>query len=415
MTNTIKTLHSSGLRLISHYIPDSPTIALNIFVNAGSRFENSSNNGVAHFFEHMIFKGTQKRPLPNEIFYELELIGAEANAFTDKEYTTYVIKILKANFEKGVEILFDAFLHSLLDDKEVEKERRVIKEEMKMYEDDPSTFADEKFISNLYPYDSYGYDIVGTSQTLENINSSVIRDFYKNHYFFENTVIVASGDIEHSKLESLVNKYFDISRYSHGSVNNIPFMDKSFIEPRKIYKRDIQQSQFRLGTYTYSHSDINRFKALVALSILGYGAGSKLFVEVREKRGLVYGIYSTPINWSQSGYISITAGLMAERINMVENICFEEMQKMADGGFSDRDITRAKEQAKSSLLMNLDTNSNWVWTLGYSECVYNESFNIYEYIKNIDNVVREDILLASQTLISSKWQGTYVIPRDYDL
>jgi predicted Zn-dependent peptidase len=402
------TTHKSGLRLITHTMPDSPSVSLNIFVHTGSRYENAENNGVAHFFEHMVFKGTTLRPSPEQIAFELESIGAEVNAGTDREFTTYYIRVLKPNIEKGAEILFDAFLHSLLVEEETDKERGVIFEEMKMYQDDPSYFAEELFTSNIYPVDPYGRSVLGTVETLKNLNSDAIRDFFQKNYCFENTVIAAAGNIKHEELESLVDRYFDTHSYVHGNDLEIPYVDNNFTQETDIYKKDIQQAQFRMGTYTVSHFDPDKYKISVATDILGNGLSSKLSVEIREKLGLAYTIGAESEHWSKSGYMTIGAGLAPENIETVQKICIREMNKISNGELSLADLNRAKELAKSSILMNLDTTENWVMFLGLQECIYKKIETIDEIVKKFDEVSIEDVVKVMQMLTNQKWHTTVV-------
>ncbi|MEI7603573.1 MAG: pitrilysin family protein [bacterium] len=405
-SHTTKTTHKSGIRLVTHNIPDTPSVYISIFVHTGSRFETADNAGIAHFFEHMVFKGTTKRPSPHQIFYDLEMIGAEANAVTSQEFTAYFIKVLKQNLESGFEILSDAFLHSLFIEEEVDKERGVIKEEIKMYEDDPSEYATDQLVENLYPNDQYGRNIAGTIDGMNKLNGQMIKDFYKSHYFAENTVIVAAGDITHSQLEELIDRYF--SEYPHGEYHEPEFTPEPFTSSEMVYTKDVQQAQLRMATYSVPFSDPDRYKISVATSVLGSGAGSRLFIEVREKLGLAYNIYAYNNHWSQSGYVAIDAGLMPDKIETVKNIVLKEIKNLSDGDFTDNDLHRAKELYKASLLMNMDTTDSWTWFLGKYECLYGNMYTIDEVIKGIDDVTRDDIISVMSKLAVSNWHTTVV-------
>lgn len=406
--NTEISTHKSGLRLVTHNMSDAPAVSLHIFVHTGSRYENLTINGVAHFFEHMVFKGTPTRPSPEQIAFELESIGAEVNAGTDREFTTYFIKVLKSNLEKGAEILFDAFLHSSLTEEEVNKERLVIKEEIKMYEDDPSSFTDELAISNIYPNDLFGRSVLGSDATLNNLTSHTIRDFFNRTYFFENTVIVAAGSISNQELGALIDKYFDVSAYSHGTDIEIDYTDTGFSTEESIYKKDIQQAQLRLSTHTVNYNDPKKYKYSVATDILGEGMGSKLFVEIREKLGLAYNISVAHETWSKSGFFMIALGLMSENVETAKTICFREIEKLANGEFTEADLHRAKELSKSSILMNMDTTDNWAMLLGIQETVYKKIEPIENIIRKIDEVNMPDVKDIMKELFSRPWQSTVV-------
>lgn len=403
---TTKTTNSKGLRIVSHLMPDTPAVYIGIYVHTGSRFEDSTNAGVAHFFEHMVFKGTEKRPTPYQVFYDLEKIGAEANAMTGQEYTCYYIKVLKQNLENGFEILSDAFLHSKLDEAEVTKEREVIKEEIKMYEDDPSEYASDQLLENMYPEDQYGRNIAGTISGMDQLDGEKIRNFFNAHYFCENTVIAAAGEITHEELENLVNKYF--SEYKQGKYAEPVFVDSKFTNPEVTYTRDMQQAQFRMATYSVPFTDPDKYKLSVATAVLGSGAASKLFIEVREKLALAYNIYAYNYCWSKSGTLIIDAGLKKDNVKQVEEVVLQEIKKLADGDFTDDDIIRAKELSKSSLLMNMDTTDSWGHKLGKEETIYNQITDIPMIITKIDEVTREDIIKVMTKFSQADWHKTIV-------
>lgn len=409
--NTTRTTHKSGLKLISHLMPDVPAVTFNIFVHTGSRFEDAENAGVAHFFEHMVFKGTQKRPSPIQVMYELESIGAEVNAFTSQEYTCYYLKVLRENLDQGVDILTDAFVHSLLVEEEMDKERNVIKEEKKMYEDDPSSFADDMMLENLYPTDRYGRDIIGSYKTLDAINSNVMKDFIKKHYNYENTSIVVAGNVTHEQVEALVDKYFDFDSYTHGVHDPITYTQQKFEQAEYIFEREIQQTQLRLSTYgvPFMHEDMYRY--IISMAILGDGFGSKLSNEVREKRGLAYSIYGYSSHWSRAGHITIGAGLQRDKVDEVKQITKDEIHKLAEGDFTPEDLQRAKEVYKAGILMNMDTTNSWVWYLGLRDCIYNDKTDIKDIIHMIDEVNHEDVVRIMKKLESAEWMTTLVVPK----
>ncbi len=393
----------NGLRVITYPMPNVYSVTTGIWVATGSRYEEKHLNGISHFLEHMLFKGTEKRSA-KEIVEAMESVGGMMNAFTSKEHTCYYTKSLSENFSLSMELLADMYLHSTFLKEEFDKEKNVILEEISMYEDSPEDVAHELFDRIIWPENSYGWPIIGNLQTVGDMTRDDLYQYYKSVYVPENTVIVVAGNITREQVLQEVDKYF---RNFKGSYNHIlgsqpvPQAGQSFVH------KDIEQMHLCIGVPGVSTTDPDLYKVLLLANALGGGASSRLFQAAREERGLTYSIYSFHNGYTQAGEFLCYAATTPAKMSEVVEVISKQLSNIVKKGFTKDEIERSKQQLKGSLLMSLENSSSVMSRLGKSELSYGKIITIEENVQKLLAVTADEVndmakkLLEPQKLIYS--------------
>jgi len=347
----------NGLRLITIPMPQVESVTLMVGVGAGSRYETKRVNGLFHFIEHMAFKGTKKRPSFLDISSEVESVGGVYNAGTNRELTSYFIKLAAKHQKIAFDILSDMLLNSLYDAKEIEREKGVIIEELNMYEDTPTRRAWELFFRLLYGDNSMGRDIGGKKENIRQIKRKDFLKYINRLYFPRNMVVVAVGKVNEEKAKQLAKRYFSqLDRKGKKQTKAIKISQKR-AKSKLTYKKT-EQAHFCLGVpgYWYSHPD--RFVLSVLAAIIGGGASSRLFIEIRERRGLAYYVRGVPDFFTDSGYFLARAGVRLKKIDEAIKVCLNEFGKISLKKVSDKELVRAKEMIKGNLILALEDSRN---------------------------------------------------------
>ena len=394
----------NGLKLITAPILNTEAVTVLILLPVGSRYESKNLNGASHFIEHMMFKGTRKRPSNLLIAKELDAIGAEYNAFTAKDLTGYWVKLDKDFLEKGVEILADILFNSIFDQNDFEKEKGVILEEIKMYKDNPLLFIDDLFEQTIYGDHPLGWLISGEEENIKNFNRQTILDFKNRYYQVNQMLIVIAGNIKNKTTVEIIKKSFG----RQSSLRKRKSVFKKFLKTKqkgpnfKKLSKDVQQIQLALGfpAYSYFHPNLD---ALNLLSIiLGGNMSSRLFTEVRVKRGLAYFIKTDLNVYQDTGNFVIRAGVDGERVVEAIKVILEELRKIRDQGVDDEELNRAKNFYEGKLSLNLEDSAEVAAWYAKQEMLIGKILTPEAKIAKIKKVQLKDIQAVAKEIIQPK-------------
>lgn len=398
-----KRVLENGLRLITIPMPSFESATVMVMVGAGSRYETPKNNGISHFLEHMAFKGTKKRPSAMEIASLIDGIGGEFNAFTSKEITGYFVKASKDHVELCLDVLSDMLQNSKLDKLEIEKERGVILEEINLYEDTPSRKIGDVYESLLYKDTPMGWDIAGRKEVIKTITREDFVDYMQSLYSAHNITVVVAGGIEVKKTEELVEKYFaKMPRFD--TVRYIPLVENQVKPDLYIKHKTTEQVHIGVGFRTVPINSSEKHALSVLSSILGGGMSSRLFSEVREKRGLAYYVRTGSESYQDAGNLVSTAGLDPKRVEEGIAVIIEEYSKFSKGkaNITKQELAKAKEYLKGHLVLELE-DSRFVAAFYAQEELLEEKVETpEELLKEIDKVTLDQIeAVAKKYFVSS--------------
>ncbi|AUD14081.1 MULTISPECIES: pitrilysin family protein [unclassified Planococcus (in: firmicutes)] len=377
----------NGLRIVSEHIPHFRSVAVGVFVNTGSRDERPEENGITHFIEHLLFKGTEKRSA-KDIAREFDRIGGDLNAYTSKEYTCYYAKVLDHHAPLAVEVLADMFFNSVMDPVEIDKERLVVKEEISMTEDMADDDVHEQLWRVMYPDNAIGAPILGTVETLDRFSRQQILDYMERHYTPSNTVISVAGHIEGKLLSQIESLFGSFERKSPENAHVMP----TFVPGQSIKHKETEQAHICLGYPGLSLKDDQLFALAVLNNIIGGSMSSRLFQEIREDRGLAYSVYSYHSAYSDHGTLAIYGGTADHQVGEVEELIRTSLQRMREGDISDLEITDSREQLKGNLLLGLESTGSRMSRNGKYELLHGKHQSADDIIHLIDAVEREHVL-----------------------
>lgn len=387
---------NNGITFVHDFMPDVETVSVKISVKTGSRNETIENNGISHFLEHMAFKGTTNRNA-KQIAFDFESIGADFNAYTSKEITSYYSKTLKEYTEKSLEILVDMFENSIFDKEELERERGVILQELAMTNDTPDDIIYDYYQSAAFSNQAFGRSIIGTADNIKHFKKEDFLDYIEKNYTNENIVLSVSGNIDYQKMEDLANKYF-----SKNNSNKQKQIEKAHYTSGCFKKeKDLEQVQCIMGFEGLAANDNKKFIMSVMNHILGSGMSSRLFQEIREKRGLCYSIYSFNDATFETGSFQIYTAVEPDKVNQAIAAIVEEL-KMMTNTVNTSELERAKVRLKSSILMSME-NTNYRATRNANNLVfYGKIETPEEIINSINSVSIEDVKHLLKQIISEK-------------
>jgi len=377
-----KTTLDNGLRVLSYNIPQANSFALGLFVNSGSREDFQNHEGIAHFLEHSVFRRT-KGKTSKKISQEFENLGAYTNAFTTKETICFYVRALPDNFQKIIKLLYDITINPIFLDKDIDKERKIINEELKSYYDDPEELILDYSDEIIFRNSNLSHPIIGTEQSLLNINKDELERFHQLHLNAKNLIISIVSNIEHDKIIDIINKIFKLK-------NNSIFNNNRSISTYKpenlIVEKDYAQNHFLFSTRSCKFSDNEKY-ALSALSfLLGEGNSSILNYSLREKFGLVYSVYSNLQFYSDTGVFSIYAGSENKNIDRIKSIIENEFYKLSQKQFSEKELNLAKQQLKASAIMSIENFSDLMQDIAKNEMMNQQYLNTNEIFNKIDEI-----------------------------
>ncbi len=381
--------YGSGLRVITEEMPGTRSVAFAFWVGIGSRDERPAIAGSSHFLEHLLFKGTKTRSA-RQIAEAFDAVGGDLNAFSAKEYTCYYCRVLDRDLPMAVEFMADMLQNSEIAKVDVEAERLVILEEIHMHDDDPGDLIHDLFAETLWGAHPLGRPVLGTRETIGSISRDQIRGFYRRHYTSPRFVVAAAGNLKHEELCGLLER--PEARPKVRSAGGVPRV----LPARLVRNRKTEQAHICVGTSAFSRRDPERFAFGVVNSVLGGGMSSRLFQEVREKRGLAYSVYSYHSMFAETGMFAAYAGTTPSKAEEVLRIVRGQIEDVAAGGLTDEELARAKGHMKGSLVLSLEDTSGRMSRIGKSEVAQGEILSVDELLQRVDSVTREEAERAAR-------------------
>lgn len=395
----IKQQYASGLRSLSVLSKDTEAVTVMFLVAVGSRYESDAESGLAHFVEHTLFKGTPSRPTSKQIGMEIESLGGSSNAFTSYDYTGYYIKSPALNFAKSFEILADIFQHSQFKQEELDKERGVIIEEIRMYEDKPQTKLNEEWLHNFFQGNTLAKDIAGTIESVKAMQREQFLQFIEKHYYGQNVLLVVAGNVEQAEVEKLVAQHCGEIKprgeRAASAFGKFSF-DANKVEKQLKITKDVEQTHLIIGGLGLEREHPDRFALNVANTILGSGFGSKLFQVIRDELGLAYYVYSSLTQFSDTGLFAVGMGVDSRRVDEALAAAKKEILAVAAGEFDQAEFERAKNFLLGGLVTDLETSEDLAMFYGMQELLQQEKLTLDEVRDRIMAVQIGDITRVAQ-------------------
>ena len=401
----------NGLTIIGEEIPYVKSISLGVWINAGSRIEDEEISGVSHFIEHMLFKGTRNRT-SKQIASEIDNLGGQINAFTSKECTCYYVKLLDSHIDIGIDVLSDMILNSKFNEDDLDKERSVIIEELKMYEDSPEDLAYDLLTENIYKNDPLGMNIIGTEESLNRLNREKLLDYFNKYYVPNNSVIAISGNFNFDEIINKIEEKFKV--WKKRDVN-VDIKKAEFKSCFLTKNKDIEQVNLAMSLEAVPiESDKEVYALAVINTVFGGSISSRLFQKIREEKGLVYSIYSSQSLYRKCGELGIFASMSNEHLKEVYESIIEEIKIIKKYYLTDQEIKESKEQLKGSYILGLESTSRRMMSIGRALLLNNKVESTDDILKSIDNVDRETVKIVIDKIFNLDKLGVCIVGRDVE-
>ena len=390
-----KSVLPNGLTVISEQIESVRSVSIGVWIKTGSRFEKMKTNGIAHFLEHMVFKGTKRRSAL-KIAQSLEILGGSLNAFTGKEVTCYYAQSLDIHLKQAIEVLSDMLCNSIFSEKEIAKEKMVIVEEIKAVKDTPEDYIFDIFQEKLFPNCTLGSPILGTENSISRFNRQELISYWQKFYSSSNTIITAAGNVQHDKLVQLIEKYFNLPETN----NNIrsSAVNKSEYNSYEIHQ-PINQAHLCMGSIGIPYTSKMRYPLLLLNTYLGGGMSSRLFQKLREKNGLAYSVYSFIDFYKDTGLFGVYIGTDEKKFGKAKKLLIQELDAASQKRLSESTLTKLKNQLKGNIVIGFENTSRRMSQLAKNEIYLGKNIDINDIINNIDGVTSEDIFNVAQQII----------------
>ncbi|HNV70445.1 MAG TPA: pitrilysin family protein [Candidatus Ozemobacteraceae bacterium] len=399
---------SNGVQVAAESFDNVQSVSIGFFFKSGVLYEKLERLGASHFIEHMLFKGTKKRS-PKDIARQFDRIGGHLNAFTSKDYCCYYARVVKDNLDEAVEVLADMVCNSTFDKTELERERGVILEEIKMYEDSPDELIHELLGLSLWHNSPLGRPILGTSATVGGMTRTQIVEIYERQYVAENLMVCAAGNVDWTRLLKLLTKH--LSGLRTGNFRSRKEIPEPCYEV-KIFQKEIEQVHVALGAPGTSYGDSRRYALTLLNTVFGGGMSSRLFQEIREKRGMAYSVYSYHTAFRDSGIFAIYAGTSLEHLQRVLDLVHKEVEKVAKHGLNKTELAEAKQQIRGNLLIGMESTTNRMNRL-VTEFLYDfPPQNPTSAIEPYMAVTQADIIEVAREILNEKRMAMTVISPD---
>ncbi|TRZ38676.1 insulinase family protein [Niallia circulans] len=395
----------NGVRIVLENIPTVRSVAIGVWIGTGSRNEDEKNNGVSHFLEHMFFKGTKTRNA-REIAESFDSIGGQVNAFTSKEYTCYYAKVLDTHSDFALEVLADMFFHSTFEEGELKKEKNVVYEEIKMYEDTPDDIVHDLLSQAVYEKHPLGYPILGTEETLSTFNGDTLREYMFDHYTPENTVISIAGNITEAFIAE-VEKYF--GAFEAGKSEAV-ISAPAFHTNRVSRKKETEQAHLCLGYEGLKVGHEDMYSLISLNNILGGSMSSRLFQDVREQKGLAYSVFSYHSSFQDSGIVTIYGGTGAKQLDELYETIQTTLETLKRDGITEKELANSKEQLKGSLMLSLESTNSRMSRNGKNELLLGKHHTLDEIIAKIDKVSNADVNKMAHQIFTDSYSVSLISP-----
>ena len=393
----VRDVLDSGLRLITESMPHVRSVTIGVWLTRGSRHESDERSGIAHFVEHMLFKGTDTRTA-EDIAQSIDSIGGQLDAFTAKEYASYYIKVLDEHLPLAVDLLSDIVLRPAFVADEIEREKKVILEEIKMVEDTPDDLVHELFTQYFWEGHPLGRPILGSKETVEALTRDALREYFAGAYVGSNIIISAAGNFEHAQVRELVESAFGGVVAQGEPLNGTP---PAVMSPAITKTKELEQSHICLGTSCYPQKHDDRYVTYILNTVLGGSMSSRLFQNVREKRGLAYSVFSGISAYRDAGNLTIYAGCANDAVEEVVDLCVAELRGLKQAPVSDSELRRAKDHLKGSLMLSLENTASRMSHLARQEIYFERHFGLDETLAGVESVTAQDVQRVADDLFSN--------------
>ena len=401
-----KELLKNGIRLVTEEIPYVNSVSIGLWVKVGSRYESLNNNGISHFIEHMLFKGTKKRSA-KEIANSIDKIGGQLNAFTAKECTCFYAKVLDSHFDIALDVLADMFFNSNFSSEEIDKERGVVIEEINMYEDSPEDLVHDLFSQAVWSGNPLGMSILGTEKSLANLSKERILDYFNENYIPQNIVISVVGNFKHADVVEKIKEYFEKAEHKDGEAAHI-IMPR--FEPEYTLKSKVtEQVHLCMGFNGVDIKSKAYYPMLILNNVFGGAMSSRLFQKIREDRGLAYSVFSYPSSFEDCGLFSIYAGSKPDNLESVAELIMEEIRTIKKTGITGEELYDSKEQLKGSYTLGLESTSGRMISIGKSELLLERIFYPAEILERIDAVDMDSVNNIIKHIFDTDSMGAAII------
>jgi predicted Zn-dependent peptidase len=386
----------NGLRLLTERMPHVRSVSIGVWLARGSRHEPQEQSGIAHFVEHMLFKGTDTRSA-EDIAQTIDSIGGQMDAFTAKEYASYYLKVLDEHLPLAVEVLADIVMRPRFSPDDLDREKKVVLEEIKMVEDTPDDLVHELFTESFWENHPLGRPILGTKDTVEALDVDVLRKYFSSSYTAPNLIIAATGNITHEQVRDLITRAFDGLPTTTEPITDAP----PTVVPRIIIRnKELEQSHVCLGAAGYRQDHVDRYSSYVMNTVLGGSMSSRLFQNVREKRGLAYAVFSGLSAYRDAGSMTIYAGCANDAVSELIDVVVAELRRIKDESMPESELRRAKDHLKGSLMLNLESTSSRMSHLARQEIYFDRQFGLDETLEGVERVTADDIQRVARDLFS---------------
>jgi len=403
-----KSVLDNGIRVVSESIPHVRSVSIGIWADVGSRDESVSQNGISHFIEHMVFKGTKKRSV-RDIAQSLESLGGYLNAFTTKEQTCFYARVLDTNVPEAMDVLSDILLHATFKEQELEKEKLVVIEELKNAEDDPEDIIHDYFEKALFPDHALGFPIIGTEKNLRGFKREDLFSHVKAHYQPSRIVVAAAGKVDHDRLVKLAVKHLEQPSRRTSQRNRPPGPTRVTRPLKREYPRPINQAHICMGTVGYSIHHKDRYPLMVLNALLGEGMSSRLYQTIREKHGYAYSVYSFVNLLSDTGLFGAYIGTDKKNIDNSIRLVHKELRRLKETPVSRAELGRTQAQIKGTMMLGLENMSSRMMRLGSSELYYQKYITLDSILKKVDAVTPQDIQKVAVDLFDLTRFSTVII------
>jgi len=373
------------------------SISIGVWLTRGSRHEIAARSGIAHFVEHMLFKGTATRSA-EDIAQAIDSIGGQLDAFTAKEYASYYIKVLDEHLPLAIDILSDIVMNPAFSVEDIEREKKVVIEEIKMVEDTPDDLVHELFTQGFWEDHPLGRPILGTRETVDSFNADLLRDYFANAYTARNLIVSAVGNLEHDRVRDLVEEKFRALPITGEVVKELA----PTVAPKILIRnKELEQSHLCVGASSYPQNHDDRYSSYVLNTLLGGSMSSRLFQNVREKRGLAYAVFSGLSAYRDAGSFTIYAGCSNEAVGQVIDLIVEELRTVKQTSVPEAELQRAKDHLKGSLMLSLENTASRMSHLARQEIYFDRQFGLDETLQGIERVTTDDVRRVAADLFKN--------------
>ena len=389
MDNTpiVRDVLDNGLRILTERMTQVRSISIGVWLTRGSRHETAERGGIAHFVEHMLFKGTTSRSA-EDIAQAIDSIGGQLDAFTAKEYASYYIKVLDEHLPLALDVLSDIVLNPAFSPEDIEREKKVVVEEIKMVEDTPDDLVHELFTQGFWENHPLGRPILGTRDTVESFDSGLLRRYFADAYTPRNLIVSAVGNLESEKVRELVEE-----RFGSLKASGEPFSEQapSVVPKILVRNKELEQSHLCLGASSYPQNHDDRYSSYVLNTLLGGSMSSRLFQNIREKRGLAYAVFSGLSAYRDAGSFTVYAGCANDAVGQVIDLVVEELRGIKQAPVPQAELQRSKDHLKGSLMLSLENTASRMSHLARQEIYFDRHVGLDETLQGVERVTSEDV------------------------